>query len=551
MSTRLLLIASLLLAAISVSYIDIETAMEQRVRALIVEHHWQGTYKKLGGGWYEFTGDDGLTWKRNFGDIRTHSGLQPKKIITIDLRKLDTTGYGVYLQEVGRVHLGVARVTPVGSRLGNDGLCELTGQYYEVGGFGDRNRMLRRKPGTYEFEFVSIIHEVFRVIGSVDMDLDGIPDILGDSSGTVLDFEAPVHGSRNISLQRTWVGMAGVLQVPRFEDLDNDRYPEVLMYQFWLGLHGVAIVKYRQETKRLEKVFEYTYPNNHDIRSCWAIGDFDKDGHKEFVTATNEGEVCFLENSTGEGDYRLSFVDTTRYMNVGVYTEGNDLDGDGRSECLVGSNNTFGLTNIAVYETLGDNSYEVTCWIEVFPVASLTWELLWTGDIDGDGKDEIVLSSGSTLVVFRAFGIADYRAVWYRNFSSEISHRLFDIDNDGTQEILLSFVQDKVHQTMILKHPVAVGVKDVPIPPDQLECSISPQPASGIQNTVLQISGSGTIHMSVRSMDGRELFTQTIEASPGGRHTIPLLMEGYPSGVYFVVLTTGDETVVKKFQVFR
>ncbi|MBL0175144.1 MAG: T9SS type A sorting domain-containing protein [Ignavibacteria bacterium] len=435
--------------------------------------------------------------------------------------------------------------------MGVDGLCELTGQYYEIGGFGDKNRMLRRKPGTYEFEFVSIIPEAFSPIGSVDVDLNGIPDILGDSSGSVLDFEAPVRGSRNISLKRTWVGMAGVRQVPRFEDLDNDGYPEILMYQFGLGLHGVAIIKYRQETKRLEKVFEYTYPNNHDIRGCWAIGDFDKDGHKEFVTATNEGEVCFIENGAGEGNYRLSFVDTTRYMNVGVYTEGNDLDGDGRSECLVGSGNTFGLTNIAVYETIGNNAYEVTCWIEVFPVGALVWELMWTGDIDGDGKDEIVLSSGSILVVLKAFGIADYRAVWYRNFNSGISHRLFDIDNDGIQEILLSFVEDKVHQTMILKHPVAVSVTGAPFVPDKLECSISPQPASGNGNTLLHVTGSGAIHLSLRSIDGREMHERTIEPSSGGRHTIPLQMREYPSGVYYAVLTAGKSTIVRKFQVIQ
>ena len=289
MHLRFALIATLLLATVSVSFIDVETAMEHRVRDVIAKYHWQGAYKNLGGGWFEFTGTDGLTWKRNFGDVRTQGGLQPKKIISIDLRTLDTTGYGVYLQEVGRIHLGNASVPPIGSRLGDDGLCELTGQYYEFGGIGDKKRMLRRKPGTYKFEFVSIIPEAFSPIGSVDMDLNGIPDILGDSSGSVLDFEAPVYGSRNISLKRTWVGMAGVQQVPRFEDLDNDGYPEILMYQFGLGLHGVAIVKYRQATKRLEKVFEYTYPNNHDVRGCWAIGDFDNNGHTEFVTATSKG----------------------------------------------------------------------------------------------------------------------------------------------------------------------------------------------------------------------------------------------------------------------
>ena len=176
---------------------------------------------------------------------------------------------------------------------------------------------------------------------------------------------------------------------------------------------------------------------------------------------------------------------------------------------------------------------------------------MWTGDIDRDGKDEIVLSAESSIVVLKAFGISDYRVVWYKNFNSEISHRLFDIDNDGIQEILLSFVEDKVHQTMILRHPVTVGMKDAPIVPEKLECTISPQPASGNGNMLLHISGNGTIHLSVRSIDGREMHERTIEASTTGRHTIPLQLRGYPSGVYYAVLTSGKATIIRKFQVMQ
>ncbi|MBL0175143.1 MAG: hypothetical protein IPP94_07760 [Ignavibacteria bacterium] len=79
MHLRFALIAALLLAAVSVSFIDVETAMEQRVRDVIAKYHWQGTYENLGGGWFEFTGTDGLTWKRNFGDVRTQERAATKE----------------------------------------------------------------------------------------------------------------------------------------------------------------------------------------------------------------------------------------------------------------------------------------------------------------------------------------------------------------------------------------------------------------------------------------------------------------------------------------
>ena len=140
---------SVILALISLSPLDYDQSLVLRVEQMMKQSPATRSYKYLGKGWFEFTDADGLTWRRNFGDARTQGGLKPKKIISIDIRQLDTTGYSGMFEEIASLPIGNASKPPVGSFIALDSLCEFTGQYFQQG-IGDNVRLFKRIPTSFK-----------------------------------------------------------------------------------------------------------------------------------------------------------------------------------------------------------------------------------------------------------------------------------------------------------------------------------------------------------------------------------------------------------------
>lgn len=541
---------ALLLALISLSPIEYDRALILRVENLMKTSPTTKSYTYQGNGWFEFKDENGLKWHRNFGDTRTHGGLKPKKIISIDLRKIDTTGFSTMFTELSTVHIGNASDPPIGSHLGIDSLAELMGQYYEQG-WGDYVWLARQRKGSYDFDRYLRIENKYTSFGVSDIDLNGIQELLGDSLGSILTFEASAPGALDLKLKHFWSGKTGSAQVPRINDFDGDGYPEITMHQFGDGFHGTRIVKYKQDSKKLERVFQIRYPNNPGFRGYWAVGDFDKDGKNEFVTANYNGEVFFVEHVQGDTSYAISFSDTTRYINAFFHTEGNDLDGDGRPECFIGSDNTGGLNNIAVYETIGDNKFEVSVWIEIYPVGSFIWEWIWTGDVTGDGRDEIVLTSGNALIILKAVANDEYKVIWYKRYNSKISHRLFDVDLDGKQEILLSFIDaDGLHKTKILSYNIPTSVQKLKhLHP--LTISVFPNPATTQATIGIETEQKESNHLVVTSIAGKVILEKDIVSTPAEVIILPLPVQRFPEGVYFITMTNSKTSITIKFLVLH
>jgi hypothetical protein len=536
----------LLLAVLTFSPIEYERALVLRVEEQMKNSPSTTVYSYKGNGWFEFTNEDGRTWFRNFADTRAPGGLKPKKIISIDLRKIDTTGFSRMFNDIAIVPLGTSSRPPVGSRIsGKDG-CELTGQYFQQGAGYDDIRMFTRASPSMIFHQAHIYSTVFATNGSADIDRNGLMEIVGDSLGSIVTFEGSSSGQLDMQRKYFWRGMNGSEQVPRIFDLDGDGYPELIQRQFGNGYLGPVILKYDAVMNRLINPFRLTYPGDPDFRGYWAVGDFDMDEKKEFVTATRDGQVHFVEHDNGDSAYSIVFTDTTRYINAFFHIEGNDLDGDGRPECFVGSDDTGGLNNIAVYETTGDNRFEVTAWIELFPLGSFMWEMIWTGDVTGDGKDEIVLSSAGALLVLKAFGDDDWRLIWFKDYQTEIAHRLYDVDNDGANEILLSMRDGVSRYTRILKYNTINAIQELSAPNESAQMTIYPQPAD---NGLF-------ISIKSREMDLTEIKLYTIEGAMVKRASNVIvgashLPQNIPTsslknGIYIVVLEGNGIRIAKK-----
>ena len=540
----------ILLASVTFSPIDYEKALTLRVEGLIQQHPVVKSYRYTGNGWFEFTNEDGRTWFRNFGDARTKGGLKPKKIISIDLRQIDTTGYSTLFQEVAEIPLGTGSKPPIGSFIANDGACELTAQYYQQGAGFDDIRMFKRVRSTMLFQQIHIYPRVFSPIGVSDMDHNGIPEIVGDSLGSLLTFEASGVRMLDFTLKHFWTGVTGTAQVPRIADLDGDTYPEVLLHQFGNGFLGLRIVKYDSTSRMLKTSFELVYPHHPEFRGYWAVGDFDLDGRTEFATAKSDGEVCFVEHRSGENGYAISFTDTTRYINAFFHTEGDDLDGDGRPECFIGSDDTGGLANIAVYESVGNNRFEVTAWIELYPLSSFIAEWIWTGDVDGDQKGEIVLTSGSTLVVLKALSDDDWRVVWYKRYNASTCHRLFDIDGDGTDEIILSVREYSKNFTRLLARNAISSISEAPRHASSNEVRVFPQPGNtSIWIEFINAPKDNIFH--IISSTGKIVRTLSIPVDTQYPYLTAVSTRDLQSGVYFITSSSIRASSTTKFILFH
>jgi len=553
---RTLKILAFLLAAVSLSVLDEEQSYILRVEELVSRSPSTVSYMYLGDGWFEFTDVDGLTWQRMFGETQSAGGLKPKKIISIDLRQIDTTGYAKLFSEIAVVPLGLEFKPPVGSFIAADNLCELTAQSYQIAeGFTDV-RMFKLDSISSMFKPAMIFLNKFSANGSADIDQNGIPEIVGDSLGCILTFEGSAPSRLDLKLKHFWYGKTGSAQVPRVFDLDEDGFPEIVISQFGDGFDGTRIVKFDQPSQKLKRVFQIRYPNNPGHRGYWAVGDFDLDGKMEFVNANYAGEVYFVEHVQGDTSYAISFSDTTRYINAFFHTEGNDLDGDGRPECFIGSDNTAGLNNIAVYETTGDNKFEVSLWIEIYPLGSFIWPWIWTGDVTGDGKDEIVLTSGNAVVIIKAFGDDDYRVIWFKRYNSELSHRLFDTDRDGVKEILVSMTDggsgfEAKRFTRILQYRKLTSTSTLSQKTLSISVKIYPNPASAQVVISLLSPVNQTYDLSILTITGSSVYQVSGYLEQGRTRNVTVSNFELQNGLYFLHLKTRESSSIKKIMIIK
>jgi len=237
-------------------------------------------------------------------------------------------------------------------------------------------------------------------------------------------------------------------------DFDGDGRSEIPVTSPW----GIGILGFDEGTLRSEAMAENgtrlgewllaTSDNRFD-----AVGDFDGDGRSEMVVASPWGigmlkqsggsfdDVMLAPNGTRFGEWLLNTADN-RFGPVG------DFDGDGKDEILVTSpwgigvlklsGNTFTMSMMAPNGTrfgewllnTGDNRFG--------PV----------GDLDGDGKDEILVTSpwgigvlklsGGTVSVPMMAPNGTRFGEWLLNTADNHFCVIADFDGDRTDEILVT-----------------------------------------------------------------------------------------------------------------
>ena len=183
------------------------------------------------------------------------------------------------------------------------------------------------------------------------------------------------------------------------------------------------------------------------------VGDLDKDGKREIITLDHQPlsrhmKVYVLEN-TDDNSYQLVWDSgDTFFGEDGASVFVDDADSDGKSEMIIGTG--WGHANkgkIYVFENTGDNSYQ-----EVWNSGNTLSDTVLpgaVGDLDKDGKKEIIVGSGDIdpqIHVFENNGDNSYALVWNSGnfFGRQMRVSIGDGDQDGKEEIIAGSVDKLV-----------------------------------------------------------------------------------------------------------
>ena len=291
----------------------------------------------------------------------------------------------------------------------------------------------------------------------VDIDNDGDPEII---AGSYADAAGEVYvWHHDGTIARGWpVSLGGVCRTPAAGDLDGDGYMEI-----------VVEVEYPYFERHYEKIFVFQYdgtPYPGDwpkgdgreieyVTTIPTIADVDKDGFLEIIVGGENGELHAWHH---DGTIVSGWPVNVEYSRSITAPAVGDIDGDGRTEivaavgCKISDDWTGYIYAWNDDGTLVPGNWPVTVDGAVEPPV--------LGDIDGDNQLEILVNALGTLFAFEHDGTII--PGWPKEMQLEEinwgSPMLGDLDRDGMPEIIVtggSFSYDS-SDNMISKNGVWV-----------------------------------------------------------------------------------------------
>ena len=166
-----------------------------------------------------------------------------------------------------------------------------------------------------------------------------------------------------------------------------------------------------------------------------SVGDLTGDGKKEIITGTGQGSAPHVKAFTSNGATVASFFAYDQKFTRGVNVCVGDVNGDAKSE-IVTSPNAGGGPNVKVF---GGNGKQQASFFAYVPSFTGGFTLA-TGDINGDGAEEIITVGGpgasSVLKVFNGVGTKLNEWIPNNAFSGVTRILTVDLNRDGDAEIV-------------------------------------------------------------------------------------------------------------------
>jgi hypothetical protein len=211
-------------------------------------------------------------------------------------------------------------------------------------------------------------------------------------------------------------------------DVDGDSKDEIITYDN--GMDRVNVYDY----PGFIRIAYHDWSGDHQFESV-ACGDVDGDGKDEVITGYDAANIVRV--------YRVEDGDLVEHRSIFwgpnfQRVAAGDLDGDGRDEVITYHDAT---DRIIVFDYRSDREAFMTDpLIDCDLPADKQFDSLTSGDVDGDGKDELITgyNSGDIVRVYRVEG-KDLKEVGSHDWGSDSRFSgvaTGDIDSDGKDELL-------------------------------------------------------------------------------------------------------------------
>ena len=370
---------------------------------------------------------DGPTMKE-IGTLKVTASLKDLAIAdlggdgTKEIIASDGIGVFVYNAQTGATNWSVT--TGGGSSIGvgnvdSDAALEIVTTTY-----GGKGYVINGLTGAVKWTYVNSFGAKVKL---ADLDGDGMQEIVGASAWyKITIFDADLKSpsweiSTNLDIDAVEV-----------TDTDGDGVPEILYGDRQIG--GIHAIDVRLHSQK------WTIYNNDGGISGIAIGDVDQDGKKEILWgsggySSGSDFLSIADLTTRLIKWKSQDVNGLNALAVG------DVDNDGVDEIVMVSESSNSGYDGGIIHVFNARTHALKYQKDL---GTLDWmgshRAVRIGDVDGDGRTEFVVSSSETYDGFirvydGATGTLKKQSAGYDgNFFSAIA--IADVDNDGKIEIV-------------------------------------------------------------------------------------------------------------------
>lgn len=319
-----------------------------------------------------------------------------------------------------------------------DGQAEIVGMVVTQYQYGEAKIYERDESGSYDEVFTSDGNYFAWDMG--DTDDDGLFEILGSKRNVTFLHESLAAGS--YPTEKIWE-MEGI-RGGQIADMDSDGQKEIIARN--LDVNETIVYENRGDNSYLRAA---RLPNptegRNQLSETAAISDLNGDGRMEIAVGDEDGDLFIYEN-TGNDRYTHTWTGSVPHSTIRYVTAG-DLDGDGIDEFVVGARGVepsnlarkkskFTRWVYTIFDNTGQDEYEAVWSQEIIGVK--TEGGVSTGDVDGDGRDEVAILITPNIYIFEYAEHGTYKPLWYHSANNIGKPAIIRLDADSADFLLFN-----------------------------------------------------------------------------------------------------------------